>query len=277
MNKFLKIAGIIIAVIATAGVSAYAYAASRGEAKMLGVVVAAKNAALEVKDQPGVTSTLVVDRVLAPGASWVVVHLDMDGKPGERVGILHVDGGESSNLTVPLDPKVKLTEKLLVALHADRGVAGTFEFDMDKFETSPDKPYFIDGMELAKAIVVREFGVKADEGKAAIEAVDQPGVTDSLLVARAVAPTGAWIVVHLDDNGKPGERVGLLQIPAGETTTVTVPLKAGVALTDKLLVAVHADRGITGTFEFDMMDKVNSQDQPFFVGGKEVAMAVSVK
>ncbi|HEX9092893.1 MAG TPA: hypothetical protein VF902_02820, partial [Coriobacteriia bacterium] len=96
-----------------------------------------------------------VDRVLAPGASWVVVHVDMDGKPGERVGFAHVDGGESRDISVPLDPKIMLTEKVLVALHADRGIAGTLEFDMDKFATSPDKPYFVDGMELATAVAVK--------------------------------------------------------------------------------------------------------------------------
>jgi hypothetical protein len=277
MNKALKIAGILLVVAATLGIVAYAYAASRSETKMLGVVVAARNAALEVKDQPGATDSLVIDRVLAPGDSWVVVHLDMDGKPGDRVGFAHVNGGETTNVIVKLDPKVKLTEKLLVALHADRGIAGKLEFDMKKFESSPDKPYFVNGMELAKAVVVRAFGVKANVGEAAIEVADQPGVTDALVVARAVAPTGTWIVVHLDDNGKPGARVGYQQIPAGESLETTVSLKAGMSLTDKLLVAIHADRGVAGTLEFDMMDKINSPDQPFFVNGKEVATAVRVR
>jgi hypothetical protein len=79
----------------------------------------------------------------------------MGGKPGDRVGVAHVDGGESRGVSVTLDPKAKLTDKLLVALHADRGIPGTFEFDMSRFESSPDKPYFIDGMELAKAVRVR--------------------------------------------------------------------------------------------------------------------------
>jgi hypothetical protein len=155
MNRFLKIAGIVVAVVATVGVSAYAYASSQTEPKMLGVVVAKPNAALEVADQPGSFVSITVDRVLAPGPSWVVVHLDMDGKPGARVGLMHVDGGENTKVTVVLDSKAELTEKLLVALHADRGVRDRFEFDMDTFETSPDKPYFIDGVELATAIAVR--------------------------------------------------------------------------------------------------------------------------
>jgi hypothetical protein len=155
MKRLLQIAGVVLTVVAVVGAGAYAYAASRGPAKMLGVVVAAKNAAFEVRDQPGAFTTLAVDRVLAPGPSWVVVHLDMDGKPGARVGLTHVGGGESRAVIVVLDPKVELSEKLLVALHADRGVVGAFEFDMERFDSSPDKPYFVDGMELAKAVRVR--------------------------------------------------------------------------------------------------------------------------
>ena len=38
-------------------------------------------------------------------------------------------------------------------------------------------------------------------------AENQDGV-DELVVDKVVAPGGAWIVVHADDNGKPGMRVG---------------------------------------------------------------------
>ena len=50
-----------------------------------------------------------------------------------------------------------------------------------------------------------------------------------------------------------------------------------VKLTPNLVVALHADKGDPGLFEFDMDDKINSVDQPFFVGGKEVAIKVPVQ
>ncbi len=96
------------------------------------------------------------------------------------------------------------------------------------------------------------------------------------MVDKAVAPTDAWVVVHLEKDGAPGQRVGLAHIPAGESAAVTVTLDP-VNLTDNVLVAVHADRGETNVYEFDMMDKINSLDQPFFVGGKEVAVKAKVK
>lgn len=125
------------------------------EKKMVGIVTTAEASALQVDDQPGAGAELEVARVLAPDPSWVVVHLDDNGKPGERVGLLHVDKGESTGIAVELKSGVELTDKLIVALHADRATPGTFDFDMEKFEASPDKPYFIDGKELAVVVSVR--------------------------------------------------------------------------------------------------------------------------
>jgi hypothetical protein len=278
MKRFLNITGLVLGLLLSLSMTVYAFANSSKAGDMVGVVVAKKAAAVEVMDQPGAKGSITVARVLVPGQSWIAVHLDEGGMPGKRIGLQAVPAGESRDVVVRIDD-VKLTDKLIVAVHADRGIVGTFEFAKDKFDSSPDKPYFVGGMELAMeaSVVGKPFGVKAGEGEASIQVADQPGVTDSLIVAKAVAPTGAWIVVHLDDNGKPGKRVGYAQIPAGESTNVVVKLDPSIPLTDKLLVAVHADRGVVGTLEFNMMDKDNSPDQPFFVMGKEVATAVSVK
>lgn len=157
MKRSSLIAIAAIGIMALLSLSAFAFASTPKNGAMAGVVVAPRNAALEVADQPGAgaAGSITVDRTFAPGDSWVVVHLDMDGKPGKRVGVRHVPAGESRGVTVALAPSVKLTDKLLVALHADRGVTGKFEFDMMRFESSPDKPYFVDGMELARAIQVK--------------------------------------------------------------------------------------------------------------------------
>ncbi len=239
-----------------------------------GYVAAADSAQLEIAPEQLDVDELVVDRVLAPGDAWIVVHLDDNGKPGARVGLAHVDKGESTDVTVALEDVT--TPNVIVAVHADRAEKGEFDFDMMNAKMSPDRPYFVDEKELALVVTVRGFGVKADEGTAAIAVSDQPGTTTTLAVDRALAPTDAWIVVHLDDEGAPGQRVGLAHIPAGESTGIAVPLEP-LPLTAKLFVAIHADRGEAGVFEFDMMNKINSADQPFFVNGTEVATAVSVR
>ncbi|MDP2234715.1 MAG: hypothetical protein Q8K89_13840 [Actinomycetota bacterium] len=277
MKKVLRIGGVVLAALLLAGSTVYAFANApeKGSMGVWGYIASPKNAALDVSEEQIDTDELTISRVTAPEDAWIVVHLDDNGMPGERIGFEHLNKGINNDVRVKLEGIT--SEKVIVAVHADKGTPNELDFDMEKPTTSPDRPFFVDGMELAMVVTVREFGVKAEEGQAAIEVADQPGATDTLVVDRAVAPTGAWVVVHLNDDGMPGERVGFALIPAGESSAVEVTLDSDVPLTDSLFVAVHADRGAPGTLEFDMEDKLNSPDQPFFVNGDEVATKVSVK
>ncbi len=235
--------------------------------------VTADEASVVATAQVGASSALVIDDVDAPADAWVVIHKDAGGEPGERVGLERVEAGTSRDVSVDLTTDM-LSEQLFVALHADRGVAEQFDFDMDDKLGSPDQPYFVDGQEVATAVRVRDFGHATPEGTAAIEASEQTIKDARLVVDLAVAPEPAWIVVHLDADGMPGARIGLLAIGAGTTHGAVVQLDASKRLTGTLFVAVHADRGESRMFEFDMMDTINSPDQPFFVNGEEVATAV---
>lgn len=233
-------------------------------------------AEIEVADQVGVTDRLEVDRVVAPADGWIVVHKDEGGAPGERVGLERIQKGESVDVDVELTSET-LTGNVFVAVHADRGQSEVFDFNMMDKLGSPDQPFFVDGEEVAVAVKVREFGVPTPAGTAAVEAMEQAVHNATVTVDRAVAPTDAWVVVHLDNHGMPGKRVGLASISAGESRNVVVQLDASVMLTEKLLVAIHADRSEADIFEFDMMDAVNSPDQPFFVDGAEVAIPMTLK
>ncbi len=250
---------------------------SKAESKnpdVWGYVASADKASIKLAEDQDGAKQLVVDKVVAPGDAWIVVHADDNGKPGMRVGLKHISKGESTGVKVTL--KDLTTPNVIVAVHADRGKAGKFDFDMMNKEMSPDRPYFVNEKELAKVVKVREFGIPTPAGTALVETADQPGATGSLKVDRVVAPEGAWVVVHLEKDGGPGARVGLLHIPAGESRGLTVALDP-VTLSDNLLVAVHADHATPDVFDFDMMDKINSADQPYFVDGKEVAIKVRVK
>jgi hypothetical protein len=153
MRRILTYGLAALIAVAAVALTAWTFAEARAnDYMMVGVVVAAENVALEVEDQVGAENEIAVSRVLAPDDSWIVVHLDDDGMPGKRVGLLRVAEGESFDLTVPLDEPVT-TPNVIVALHADRGDRGKFEFDMDEFMRSPDKPYFVDFEEVA--VVVR--------------------------------------------------------------------------------------------------------------------------
>lgn len=271
-NIFLIALAVALAVSST--VYAFANAPEKGSMGVWGYVANAKDASIEIEDQLGV-DTLVVDKVVAPGPAWVVVHTDDDGMPGERVGLARIDEGESTNVEVRLSG-VK-TQNVIVAVHADKGASKKFEFDAEDKEDSPDRPFFVGGEELAKVVAVREFGVKDPSETARVEVADQSLVDDQLLVDLAGAPAGAWIVVHLNDDGMPGERVGLQPIPAGDSKNVAVVIDDDADLRAGVLVAIHADLGTPGVFDFDMEDKLGSPDQPYFVDGEEVATAVKVR
>ncbi len=154
MRRFGTIA--IVALIAVAAVSLTTWTFAQARANdymMLGVVVAEENVALEVEDeQMGAEGTISVSRVLAPDDSWLVVHLEEGGMPGMRVGLEPVVAGESTAVVVMLEEDAMMADRLIVALHADRGKRGVFEFDMDHFMKSPDKPYFVGFEEVARMV-----------------------------------------------------------------------------------------------------------------------------
>jgi hypothetical protein len=276
MNRILR-TSVLLALASVVLVSAGCMSskpAATDTSKVWGYVAAPEKAQLEVApDQNGV-SDLVVKRVLAPSDGWIVVHADMNGKPGVRVGLTHVKKGESLDVKVPL--KDLTTPKVIVALHADKGTPGTFDFDMMNKEMSLDRPFFVNGTELAKVVTVRSYGVNATAATASLEASPQPGATNQIVISSVNAPTDAWVVVHLEKNGAPGQRIGLVHVRSGQTSDVVVPLEP-VKLTSNVIVALHADKGDLGLFEFDMDDTINSVDQPFFVNGKEVAIKVLVQ
>ena len=274
--KRIKLASVTLALLGATVILAGCSmgATEKADSKVWGYVATADTAQLELDEDQNGAEELVVKRVLSPSDGWIVVHADMNGAPGARVGLAPVKKGESVDVKVKLEDLT--TPKVIVAVHADRGTKGEYDFDMMNKEMSPDRPFFVNEKELAKVASVREFGVPAAAGEASVEASDQVGATTELVVAKAVAPTDAWIVVHLEKDGGPGGRVGLKRISAGESLNTTVALDP-LPLTGNLLVAIHADKADAGLFNFDMEDKVNSADTPFFVDGEEVAVKVRVK
>jgi hypothetical protein len=118
------------------------------------------------------------------------------------------------------------------------------------------------------------WGYVASGEDAQLDLEDQPA-TRELVVAGVAAPAPAWIVVHANDEGMPGERVGLVPIPRGRSADVKVPLSDGVR--DSVIVAVHADRGTQGRFDFDMDMPAESADRPLFVDRMELAGTVRLQ
>lgn len=154
MKRIVTFASLVVLALAAVGLAACSGPAEEAEEDMgvWGYVASAEDAQLEVEEsQPG-GDEIVVDRVKAPGPAWLVVHLEVDGKPGDRVGLEHIDEGESRDIAIELEDVD--TENVIVAVHADRDVENSFDFDMMEAEASPDRPYFVDGKELAVVVAV---------------------------------------------------------------------------------------------------------------------------
>lgn len=266
--------------------------ASRGSSTMTGAIVARGNAALELAEPQGAKDEVLLRRVLAPSGSWVVVTASTaTGSAPRRVGVAHVDAGETRDLSVRLAQGSTSSQKLSVSLHVDRGVAARFEFDRARFETSPDKPYFIDGTELSRVVTDAPVSsladalgagiasdIAADPGAVALNVSSRLMVLDGVVVDRVVAPGPAWVVVYLvGTDGRPNGRAGFAAVPAGGSDGVAVPIDRGVVLTPRVLVVLHADRGAVGRLEFDPADFRGSPDRPYAAGGSEVASPVGLR
>lgn len=83
--------------------------------------------AITAMDQSIADKTVTIASVNAPEAGWLVVHADVNGKPGSVVGHSRVEAGVSRNVIVTVDASL-LTSTLHAMLHTDQGVVGRYEF-----------------------------------------------------------------------------------------------------------------------------------------------------
>ncbi len=155
MHARVRIISITAAIALVVGLAAYAYVVAPGATSMSGIVVKVGGASIRASDQLGAHNAILADQVTAPDASWLVAYrVGMQGMPGALLGYVHVSAGTSTDVSIPIDPTIRLTPKAIITLNADRGVAGRFEFDMNRFETSPDKPYYVAGSAVQTTITV---------------------------------------------------------------------------------------------------------------------------
>jgi hypothetical protein len=293
MPRWVRISLLVIGAALVVAVGAWAVSASLQRPPMTGVVVSTRNVALDATDQTGPAGQLTVTRVLAPQDSWIVVTTPVTPRdPGAVVGVAPVRAGETRGLKVQLQPGVALNQQLVLTLHADRGEIGRFEFDPARFDASPDKPYWVDGTALSVTIVkdsavasLADAGgatvkqeVPAEASQAVLEVSDRLTVIDQLVVDRVVAPAPSWVAVYaVGDDGKPSVLAGQVHVDAGETLGVTVPIDVDVSRTGKLLLALHADLGTPGVFDFAPGDFSGSADKPYAVGDAELSKPVILR
>lgn len=154
MKKTLSVIGIVLATLLLAASTVYAFANAPegGSMGVWGYVASSRQASLDIAERQASPRELIVRRVATPQDAWVVVHLDDNGMPGERVGLRHISWGVSEDVPVELDGASG--KRVIVAIHADKGTPNTFDFDMDNRTASPDRPFFVNGKELATGVTI---------------------------------------------------------------------------------------------------------------------------
>lgn len=68
-----------------------------------------------------------------------------------------------------------------------------------------------------------------------------------------VSDRAAWIVIHEDQNGKPGDPIGRARILEGVNQNISVDLDVRSATLD-LYAVLHLDEGNEGIFEYPDID-----------------------
>ncbi|MBE2236881.1 MAG: fasciclin domain-containing protein [Caldilineaceae bacterium] len=85
--------------------------------------------------------------------------------------------------------------------------------------------------------------------------IDQPVVDNQVNITRLTSNGPGWVVIHADDNGKPGAVLGYTAAPDGISANVKVAISP-VGLTDTVFAMLHTDSGEIGVYEFpDGADK----------------------
>lgn len=252
---FTTMVSLVLASCSTPAPTADPYASAPTKAPMAAATSAATamppmaSDAVEVKDQEINGDTVVIAMVKAAADGWIVIHIDDNGKPGPVIGNSAVKTGDNKDVKVKIDT-AKATPKLHAMLHVDKGVIGTYEFP------GADVP-----VKNGDAIVMTPFTAKMAMAMAsdAVKVSDQTiaqddyGYGSTVTINLVSAAANGWIVIHIDDNGKPGGVIGQTAVKAGENKDVKVKIDAAKA-TPKLHAMLHVDKGVIGTYEFPGAD-----------------------
>jgi plastocyanin len=99
--------------------------------------------------------------------------------------------------------------------------------------------------------------------EAFVSASDQNIEFATVLIDEVVMPVDGWLVIHTDENGEPGEVVGVEALEPGRYTDIGVGIDA-VRATDTLHAMLHIDAGQEGEFEY------LGPDEPLTIDGEPV-------
>ncbi len=179
-----------------------------------------------MESQPLVDDIVVIDRIEYNAPGWMVIHNDIDGEPGEIVGMERLYPGVTETLIVKVDVSL-VTDTLFAMLHQDLGLVG-------KWELTKDFPVTVNGSVLAPPFTVTE---RLSSGIGSVE-VSKGGV-----IAHDVISGGpGWVVLEWNTT-----ILEMVWVDHGRTAEMLVPYNK--ELPEGSVLRLYEDRGIIGSFD----------------------------
>jgi hypothetical protein len=219
---------------------------------------------INTTDQNVEDDSVTISDVITDAPGWLVIHSDDGGKPGPVLGETLLKAGRNRRVKVEL-AKDGRTNTLWPMLHVDTGEAGKYEFGTVE---GADAPIAING-KVATLAISTVPSIKADA--AGFDPGDGKDKKPTFTASSVLSSGPGWLVIHIDDGGKPGPVAGETLLDDGVNTDVTVELDPSV-LTPVLWPMLHVDTGEAGKYEFGT---VEGADTPVQVDGKVVTFPVN--
>ncbi len=216
-------------------------------------------------DQFVTNDKLVIAAVTAQQDGWLVISSDTAGAPGAVIGKERILAGTNSNVEIDLDA-AGMTNVVYATLHVDTGAAGEYEFGT---VDGADLPVSVNGVSASTPIWLVPHIRAANQ--IVVGGGGQPAPNNAVTVASVLAADPGWLVVHNQQNNLPGQIVGMIPVPAGLSTDLTVANLDTAKLTPRLWLMLYDDTGTVGTFEYGSAANV---DNPVTVDGAVVTSAI---
>jgi len=204
---------------------------------------------LSVEDQVISQNTVMVDSVEMSDQGWVVFHADngtgmTPQVPGIISDTVQVSAGTSKDVGVGFNPDVSSPvdgQLVWVMLHTDNGTIGKYQFPSAK---GFDAPVMGDQDPVMKKVQITAPKIMVS---------NQAVASDStILVDQVTAADTVWLVLHLDDGGKPGNIIGWNRV-AGDAQDVKVRISDVDPATltgEPIWVMMHIDAPPLNEFQF---------------------------
>ncbi len=233
-------------------------------------------AIIDAHDQFLDMDSVTIDSVTIAQDGFLVVHAGDANRFGAVLGFTPVSAGTTTDVTVTVAAEGR-TDILWPMLHVDTGVVGEYEFGRVQ---GADGPVVIGGA-VATSPIWTVPNIRA-QSQIVITGDNVPSEAPATMADMVMAPSvfidsvlfdaNGFVVIHIDDGGRPGPVAGWAWFTPGYNEGVEVLLDMGVDPTPVLWPMLHADTGTVGEYEFG---SVQGADLPVRVGDAIVTFPIN--